>query len=157
MNTNSSTTSKTKSCPHSSANNSTNPIFYTNSNSSLNPSANLSLNPIPYTYNTSRYPIATTYFSPLANANTKSRADINSSPTSAQIPFPAHAQARNSVLYSSTNFKTSTPAQNLACTQHISPNKEIIKIRSSQHVHTSQCDGPAWLTSERAMGIFGLH
>jgi hypothetical protein len=27
--------------------------------------------------------------------------------------------------------------------------KEIIKIRSRQHEHTSQCDGPAWLTSER--------
>jgi hypothetical protein len=27
-------------------------------------------------------------------------------------------------------------------------NKEIIKIRSRQHEHTSQCDGPAWLTSE---------
>jgi hypothetical protein len=26
--------------------------------------------------------------------------------------------------------------------------KEIIKIRSRQHEHTSQCDGPAWLTSE---------
>jgi hypothetical protein len=28
--------------------------------------------------------------------------------------------------------------------------KEIIKIRSRQHEHKSQCDGPAWLTSERA-------
>jgi hypothetical protein len=27
--------------------------------------------------------------------------------------------------------------------------KDIIKIRSRQHEHTSQCDGPAWLTSER--------
>jgi hypothetical protein len=27
--------------------------------------------------------------------------------------------------------------------------KRIIKIRSRQHEHTSQCDGPAWLTSER--------
>jgi hypothetical protein len=29
--------------------------------------------------------------------------------------------------------------------------REIIKIRSRQHEHTSQCDGPAWLTSERAL------
>jgi hypothetical protein len=28
-------------------------------------------------------------------------------------------------------------------------NKESIKIRSGQHEHTSQCDGPAWLKSER--------
>jgi hypothetical protein len=28
-------------------------------------------------------------------------------------------------------------------------NKEIIKIRARQHEHTSQCDGPAWLTRER--------
>jgi hypothetical protein len=28
-------------------------------------------------------------------------------------------------------------------------NKEIIKIRSRQYEHTSQCDGPAWLTNER--------
>jgi hypothetical protein len=29
------------------------------------------------------------------------------------------------------------------------PDKEVIKIRSRQHEHTSQCDGPAWLTRER--------
>jgi hypothetical protein len=28
-------------------------------------------------------------------------------------------------------------------------NKEIIKIRSRQHEHTPQCDGPAWFTRER--------
>jgi hypothetical protein len=31
------------------------------------------------------------------------------------------------------------------------PIKEIIKIRSRQHEHTSQCDGPAWLMSERGV------
>jgi hypothetical protein len=31
-------------------------------------------------------------------------------------------------------------------------NKKTIKIRSSQHEHTSQCDDPAWLTSERGAG-----
>jgi hypothetical protein len=29
--------------------------------------------------------------------------------------------------------------------------KEIIKIMSRQHEHTSQCDGPAWLMSERGV------
>jgi hypothetical protein len=31
----------------------------------------------------------------------------------------------------------------------VTPGKEIIKTRSRQHEHTSQCDGPAGLTSER--------
>jgi hypothetical protein len=30
-------------------------------------------------------------------------------------------------------------------------NKEIIKIRSRQHEQPSQCDGPAWLMSERGI------
>jgi hypothetical protein len=32
-----------------------------------------------------------------------------------------------------------------------SSNKEIIKIMSRQHEHTSQCDGPALLTCERGI------
>jgi hypothetical protein len=30
-------------------------------------------------------------------------------------------------------------------------NEEIIKIGSRQHEHTSLCDGPVWLTSERGL------
>jgi hypothetical protein len=33
----------------------------------------------------------------------------------------------------------------------ISIKKEMIKVRSRQHENTSQCDGPAWLTSERGV------
>jgi hypothetical protein len=36
--------------------------------------------------------------------------------------------------------------------------KEIIKIRSRQHEHTSQCYGPAWLTRERgAVNCHTIH
>jgi hypothetical protein len=38
-----------------------------------------------------------------------------------------------------------------------SSNKEIIKISSRQHEHTSQCDGPAWLRRERCEFLVSIH
>jgi hypothetical protein len=44
------------------------------------------------------------------------------------------------------NYKSTGSIQDIL---PVTISKEIIKIRSRQHEHTSQCDGPAWLTRER--------